>query len=192
MASLKLFRSTGFPSILTAGEARDAVHPSWIVLATSLWIGFGCNVALWRELGGSGLDIGGLARAIALGAFVAGCVAVVLNVLGWRKTLKPAATLLLFVAALMAASIWGQGLPVDASLAERKPSTFMIPPWALLLRWQVSALLVVLAVVPTVWLWQVRMRRFSGSRQFNVNLFGVLLSAAVLAASGFVLSRGIS
>ena len=192
MASLKLFRSTGFSSILTAGEARDAVHPSWIVLATSLWIGFACNVALWRELSASVLDVGGLGLALAMGTFIAACVAVTLSLLGWRATLKPAATLLLLMAALSAVSIWGQALPVDASLADRKISTFLVPPWALLLRWQVCALLALLAVVPTVWVWQVQMRKFSGPRQLNVNLLGALVSAAVLAGSGFMLSRGLS
>ena len=47
--SLKLFRSTGYSSILAPGESRVATHPGWVILAISLWIGFACNVALWRE-----------------------------------------------------------------------------------------------------------------------------------------------
>ena len=43
--SLKLFRSTGYSSILAPGESRVATHPGWVILAISLWIGFACNVA---------------------------------------------------------------------------------------------------------------------------------------------------
>ena len=85
--SLKLFRSTGFESILTPGETRASLHPGWIITATSAWAGFVCNVALWRELWAG--DRPALARAFALGAFVAAICAVILSVLGWRKTLKP-------------------------------------------------------------------------------------------------------
>jgi glucan phosphoethanolaminetransferase (alkaline phosphatase superfamily) len=185
--SLKLFRSTGFSSILSPGETRRATtHPGWVVLAVSLWAGFACNVALWRGLWAGA----GLPHAVALGAFVAAACAALLSLLGWRKTLKPAATLVLFLAALSACAIWGQGLPLDGHVAEMRLSTLMIPPWASLLRWQVSLLLMVLAVVPTVWVWNAQLRRLPGPDQLSVNIAGMLIAAAALAASGFLLLRG--
>lgn len=190
MSSLKLFRSTGYSSILLSGsEKRAAVHPGWVVALTSLWIGFACNVPLWRELA-SASDRGGLARALALGAFVAAGCAIVLSVLGWHKTLKPAATLLLLLAALSAAAIWGQALAVDATLLERRAATWLLPPWASLLRWEVTGLVVALALPPTVWAWHTRVRRLPGPQQFNINVIGTLGACAVLAVSGFLLSRG--
>jgi glucan phosphoethanolaminetransferase (alkaline phosphatase superfamily) len=190
MSSLKLFRSTGYSSLLYVTETRVAIHPAWVVAAISLWIGFACNVKLWRELALVGEGSGGLVRALALGAFIAADCAVVLSVLGWHKTLKPAATALLFLAALSAAAIWGQSLAVDATLFERRTSSWLLPPWTSLLRWEVTALVFALALLPTVWVWHTRIRRLSGPQQLNINVIGTLVSCAVLAVSGFLLSRG--
>jgi len=186
--SLKLFRSTGYESILSPGETRVSMHPGWIITATSAWAGFACNVALWRELWAG--DRAGLAWAFALGAFVAAACAAILSVLGWRKTLKPAATLILFVAALAACAIWGQDIPVDASLLQKRLSGLILPSWASLLRWQVSALLVVLALAPTIWLWNTQVRRLPGPQQLSINMMGILLASIMVAASGFLLFRG--
>ena len=61
--ALKLFRSTGYSSILAPGETRIATHPGWLILAISLWIGFACNVAVWREVRTLGAGPG-LARTL--------------------------------------------------------------------------------------------------------------------------------
>jgi glucan phosphoethanolaminetransferase (alkaline phosphatase superfamily) len=186
--SLKLFRSTGYESILSPGETRAAMHPGWVIAAISVWAGFACNVALWRELWAG--DKAGLAWALVLGAFIAAVCAVFLSVLGWRKTLKPAATLILFVAALTACAIWGQAIPVDASLLQKRLSTLILPSWASLLRWQVSALLMVLALAPTIWLWNTQVRRLPGPQQLSINMMGILLASILVAGSGFLLFRG--
>lgn len=184
--SLKLFRSTGYESILSPGETRLARHPRWIVLGTSGWAGFACNVALWRELWA--LPAGaGLAHALVLGTFVAAACATVLSLLGWRKTLKPAATLVLLLAALSAAATWGQASPADGTAGLHLSN--LVPSWASLLRWQISALLVGMAMAPMLWVWNSSVRRLPGSEQFGSNVIGMLAGGAVLAASGFLLFR---
>jgi glucan phosphoethanolaminetransferase (alkaline phosphatase superfamily) len=184
--ALKLFRSTGYSSILVAGETRLALHPAWMILGVSLWVGFVCNVAVWRGLRGS--------ASLAHGLVVAGAVTAAsvlwLSVFGWRKTLKPAATLLLVLAALASSSIWSQAWPVDASLLERPPSTVFVPPWASLLRWQVSATLAGLALVPAVWVSQTAVRRLGGPQQLRVNLLGIGLAVAALAGTAWLLRHG--
>ena len=186
--SLKLFRSTGYSSILAPGETRRATkHPGWVILAASLWAGFACNVALWRGLGAEG----GIPHALALGAFVTSACAALLSLLGWRSTLKPAATLVLLLAALYACAVWGQALPLDGRIAEMRLTTLMIPPWASLLRWQVSLMLVGLAVIPTMWVWNAQVRRLTGPDQLAVNIIGMLIALSALAASGFMLFRGL-
>src|SRR4051812_18897651 len=114
--SLKLFRSTGYASIFEPGQSRVAMHPGWVTAATSAWAGFVCNVALWRELAHSSTDRIGWPPVLALAVFISAACGLVLSVLSWRRTLKPAATLVLFVAALVACSIWSQALPADAAL----------------------------------------------------------------------------
>ena len=56
--SLKLFRSTGYASILSPGETRVATHPGWLMAAVSAWVGFACNVALWRAFVAGWRDLG--------------------------------------------------------------------------------------------------------------------------------------
>lgn len=187
--ALKLFRSTGYESILAPGETRAALHPGWLILAISAWVGFASNVVLWRELWAFPQG-SGLVPAITLGVFVAAACVAVLSLLGWRKTLKPAATLILFVAALVACASWGQAPLIGAS-ADAQLASLALPSWASFLRWQISALLVGLALVPTVWLWNTRVRRLPGPQQFNINALGLLAGGALLAGSGLVVFGGV-
>ena len=187
--SLKLFRSTGYSSILAPGETRVATHPGWLVLATSLWIGFASNVALWRALI-SGVESGrGLGWALTAGVFATAASGAVLSLLGWRRTFKPAATVLLLLAALAACGIWFQSLPLEASLLDRGLAA-LLPAWPSLLRWQVPVLLLVLALMPMLWLWNTQVRRLPGPEQLGVNAAGMAAGAAVVAVSGYLLMRG--
>jgi glucan phosphoethanolaminetransferase (alkaline phosphatase superfamily) len=186
---LKLFRSTGYSSIFAPGQSRVAMHPGWMIAAVSAWTGFVCNVAVWRRFAASGAEEMDWAATLALGLFIsAGCI-LVLSTLGWRRTLKPAGTLILLLAALAACSIWAQALPVDANLLDKRLSTLFLPPWANLLRWQVWALLTALFLVPTVWVWNTKVRRLSARQQLSVTVLGSVAGAALLAASGFLLAQ---
>ena len=182
--ALKLFRSTGYSSILSAGETRVAVHPGWLILATSLWVGFACNPALWRGVGA--------AQSLLAGAFIAAAVAAVLSLLGWRKTVKPAALLILFVMALAASAAWQATPPAENASASMSWSSLFALSWPDLLHWRAGVLLAALALPPATWICKTRFRRLSGSHQLGVNLTGMLAAGAVLAPSGFLLFRGIA
>jgi lipid A ethanolaminephosphotransferase len=183
--ALKLFRTTGHSTLILPGEARLAPHPVWLVLAVSVWLGFACNVALWRAIAHP--DPAAMASALKIAGAVAGGSAVVLGLLGWRRTLKPAATLLLLAGAVIACGIWTQGLPFD-SLWTQRPRA-LLPSWANLLRWQVPVLLAVLALLPVVWVWNQRLRRLPGPNQLNANLLTAGLGAALLSLSALALAR---
>jgi glucan phosphoethanolaminetransferase (alkaline phosphatase superfamily) len=189
--ALKLFRTTGYSSLLAAGEDRVGMHPRWVTGAVSTWAGTACNVAIWRALSGSSLDTAGIAQAIALGMAIAGASMLALSILGWRRTLKFAATLVLVLAALAACAIWVQALPMDARLLDKHPQGVLLPPWASLLGWQVPLLLAALAVPPVVWVWHSRLRRLSARQQVSVNLLGAMLGAAMLATGWFTLAEGL-
>lgn len=185
--ALKLFRSTGYSSILMPGEVRLALHPAWMVLAVSLWAGFACNVAVWRGLRGSA----SLSHALLVGVAVTAASALMLSVFGWRKTLKLASSAVLVLAALASATIWSEAFPVDGTLLERPAATLFILPWASLLRWQVSATFIVLALVPAYWVWLTPVRRLGGPHQLRVNIAGIVIALAVLAAAVWLLERGL-
>jgi glucan phosphoethanolaminetransferase (alkaline phosphatase superfamily) len=184
--SLKLFRHTDYAqSYLSPGETRFALHPAWAIVAASLWIGLACNVWLWHALLGSTDQ---LFPALATGLTVMGSVGFVLSLLGWRRTLKPMATLLLLAAAAAAAGIVSQGLGLDTVLAGRRPLA-LVPAWTTLFGWQVPTLLAVLGLAPVIWLWNQQLRRLTGPRQMGTNVAGMAVSAAVLAG-GLVLQGG--
>ena len=185
---LKLFRSTGYSSILVPGETRVAMHPAWLVLGLSLWVGLACNVGLWRLVTtGRGTD---LQAALMTGLFAAAATGVFLSLMGWRRTLKLAATGWLLLAALIACSLWLRSLPFDASLLQKGPRELM-PAWSSLTRWQAPALLVALALPPMLWVWNIPLRRLSGPAQLAANVTGMALGGVVLLASGYVLARGL-
>lgn len=181
--SLKLFRSTGYHSILSPGETRVAMHPGWAIVASSVWIGFACNPWFWRSLsGGAGL------LAVALqGVAITGGAATVTSLFGWRRTLKPVATLLLGAAALVAAGVWTQDAALGATL-ESQRAAMALPSWASLFGWQVPTLLGLLGLLPMVWLWNTHLRRLSGSAQLGANLTGMALGATVTGGALLALS----
>jgi glucan phosphoethanolaminetransferase (alkaline phosphatase superfamily) len=185
--SLKLFRSTGYSSLLTVGERQGTMHPAWIVLVSSAWAGFVCNVALWREIGGASADGMGLVQALALGLFVAAASAVTLSLLAWRRTIKAASTFVLVTSALAACAIWGQAIPFDSTLKHKPLASIILPPWASLLNWHVLLVLLLLVAAPTVWVWNAHLRRLPGPRQLAANLIGAASGALVLAASALLL-----
>ncbi|MEP6826088.1 MAG: phosphoethanolamine transferase domain-containing protein, partial [Ramlibacter sp.] len=163
---LKLFRSTGYSSILVPGETRVGMHPGWLVLGLSLWVGFVCNVGLWRVLAAGQPEQ--LRAALTAGVFVAAAAGTLLSLLGWRRTLKPAATVCLLLAALTACGIWLQALPFDTRLLANGMRA-LLPALPSLMRWQVPALLGLLALIPAWWLWSTPLRRLSGPSQLAVN-----------------------
>lgn len=181
--ALRLFRTTGYSTILMPGEERIAMHPAWLVLAVSLWLGLACNVELWRELAGTGSV--GLTSALTSAVLIASATGLVLSLLGWRRTLKASTTLLLFLGGALACGLWVQGLPLDSLWT--LPLRRLLPAWPNLLRWQVPALFAVLALLPAVWVWNVPLRRLTGPHQLNSNLVGMGLSAAILIAAGVLL-----
>ncbi|HET8747774.1 MAG TPA: hypothetical protein VFM98_19400 [Ramlibacter sp.] len=175
--ALKLFRSTGYSSLLMPGETRLATHPSWLVLGASLWLGIVANVGIWRLLGGTAADV---PTAIASVFLLAGANGAFLSVFGWRRTIRFALTVALLVGALVACGLWSQQLPVEALW--HGPSRSLLPDWASFLRWQVLVLVLLLAVVPIVWVWNQSLRRLSGPAQLKANLGGFVLSSVVFVA----------
>lgn len=179
--ALRLFRTTGYSTLLMPGEARVATHPASLVLWTSLWLGIVCNVAVWRAL------VGTTEPRLALGAVavIAGGSGFILSLLGWRRTLKLAITIALIAGGLVAAGLWSQQLPIE-TLWQGPPRT-MLPAWASFMRWQVLSLVLVLAVVPIVWLWNHPVRRLPGPTQLQSNISGAILAGLVFAGGLFLL-----
>jgi glucan phosphoethanolaminetransferase (alkaline phosphatase superfamily) len=181
--ALKLFRTTGYSTLLMPGEARIAPHPARLVLWATLWLSLVCNVGLWRFV----LHRTGDWRSTLASVLVVGGVSgIALSLLCWRRTLKLALTFAFIGGALLADGLWSLQLPVEV-LWHGPPRTWL-PAWASFLRWQAWALVLLLAVLPIVAVWNAQVRRLSGPAQLSSNLRGAVLAGLVLAA-GLLLAR---
>lgn len=179
--ALRLFRTTGYSTLLMPGETRLAPHPASLVLRASLWLGIACNVAVWRFLGGSG----DAATALGSTAVIGGGAGVLFSLLGWRRTLKFTVTIACIAGALVAIGLWSQELPI--ATVWQGPPRALLPAWTSFMRWQVLVMLVALAVVPIVWVWNHPVRRLSGPLQLQSNLLGAAAAGCVFAAGVFLL-----
>lgn len=179
--ALRLFRTTGYSTLLMPGESRLATHPAMLVLWASLWLGVVANVAVWRWLAGSVEWRTALASVLV----IVGATGAVFSLLGWRRTLKPAITFALIGAGLVAAGLWSQQLPIE-TLWQGPPRT-LLPAWTSFMRWDVLAIVLVLAVVPIVWLWNHGIRRMPGPKQLQSNITGALLAAVAFGCGLFLL-----
>jgi len=180
--SLKLFRSTEFlSSFFSPEQQRAALHPAWPVVLASLWIASAGNLALWREL----MNLPELARArgLWLGAglalMVAAATCALLSLLAWRRTLKPAIAVLLFASALGSHAMLSHGLVIDAALMAK---LLQSGSWQArdLLDWRLFVTLLVLALLPSIWLGQLPLRRLGPARQLQANATVFIASCAVL------------
>ncbi|MES3001990.1 MAG: hypothetical protein V4787_14965 [Pseudomonadota bacterium] len=174
--SLKLFRSTGYSSLLSPGRSRETLHPAWVVGAASFWAGIVCNVPLWRALAGVSGNVG-LPHALLVSVMIASGYGIALSLFGWRATLKPAASLVLIVAALVAVARWNEPAAVPAAAIDAHLAHSLLPSWASLLHWQAPALLAVLAIAPMVWVWNAPVKRLPGPQQLRANLRGMATAA---------------
>jgi lipid A ethanolaminephosphotransferase len=179
--ALKLFHTTGYSTLLQPGETRVAPHPARLVLVASLWVALACNVALWRWLAGSGDGRSTVAAAAVLG----GGTCLFLSLFAGRRMLKIALTLVLLAGALIATGLWSQHLPV-ATLWQGPPRTWL-PAWASFLRWQVLLLMLVLAVLPIVSMWNASARRLSARSQLLTSIAGIF-AGLLLSGAGFFLA----
>ena len=181
--SLKLFRHTDYAqSMLSPGETRFALHPGWAVTALAAWIGFACNPWFWHALAQGN----GLATTVLLGTAIAGGTAFLLSLFGWRRTFKTVATLLLLLAAVLAAGVWTQQVAL-AAVMESPRAAFVFPNWASFFGWQVPTLLALLGFAPMLWVWNAHLRRLDGPSQLRVNLAGMTLAAIVAGSALFAL-----
>ena len=154
---LPAFAPAGTPQ--AAALPRQPLHPARVVVLVSLWLATACNLPLWREvaqLPGQG-SLRGWGFAIAFAFIVAAGNAALLSLLAWRWTLKPAAALLVVMAAFGAYFMLAYGVAIDASMLTNVLQTD-VKEAGDLLNWRMLATVLALAVPPLWWL----LRRHAG------------------------------
>lgn len=161
-----------------------ALHPSRAVLLLSLWLATVCNVPLWRAVaalpGQSSLRSWGFALAFVL--IVTAGNAALLSLLAWRFTLKPAATVLLLMAALGAYFMMAYGIVIDASMLTNALQT----DWHEsrdLLTWRLPVTVLALVAPPLLWLYRRPLQPLGALRQLGHNALLLCVAIGAIVAS---------
>ncbi|WP_422845971.1 phosphoethanolamine transferase [Acidovorax sp. M2(2025)] len=169
----------GAPPSPATPDASRHLHPAWVVVLISAWLATACNVPLWREvaqLPGQG-SLRGWGFALAFALIVAAGNAALLSLLAWRWTLKPAAAVLVVMAAFGAYFMLAYGIAIDASMLTNVLQTDVREAGDLL-NWRMAATVGALAVPPLLWLYRRPVQRLGALRHVAHN--GLLLVGSVV------------
>lgn len=184
--SLRLFHITEFAdSMLTPAAQREARHPALLLLLASLWLALAGNVPLWRELSRLPMDGGSFVWiALCFALLTTAALGLLLSLLNWPWLLKGVITLLLWLSAFNSLLLWnGQAYLNAGFMTQGWPA--MLGPLKALPIWQPILTLGLLALAPSLWVWQVRLRRVALPTRLPQNLLLALLFSCLLAAVWF-------
>lgn len=159
---------------------RRLLSPVWAVAASAVWMAAAGNLPLWRKLALLGMlqTASGAMFALAMFAIIAGALAAVLGLFGWRGTLKPAAIALFMVTAFASHFMLAYGVVVDPGMVTNTLQTD-VHEAAALLTWKLAAVVAVLAVLPGWLLWRQPLAHGTLRRQLGLGLVTVLTGLAV-------------
>ena len=203
--SLKLFRVTEFAEsvFFTLESQRHAVHPATVLLLAALWLASVGNLALWQSLwptlflslprsltaladadtGPAWPGVAGAARLAGLAILVMAAALAPLALTGWRWTLKPGITLLLFAAAFGTCVLWQQQQTGEAAGVNTALLTQLVfgPNRNLgrFFNWECALTVLLVAVLPALLLWRIAVRRISFTRNLLTNAAFLIAAYAV-------------
>lgn len=190
--ALRLFHVTEFAqSSISPAAQRSSWHPLTVLTLISLWLTLAGNLPLWREISrapeAAYAGHGALSLSLYLALLCLTSLGLLLTLVNWPPLLKVVATLLLWLTALNAELLWtGQGaLLLDAAHLHDNLGPLITHlsrlPW-----WQHLMCLGLLAAAPSLWLWNINIRRVRLGRRFPQNLLMALVWAIALATIWFI------
>ena len=170
-------------SDLSDTQPSRAWNPLTLALLAGLWIAALPNWPLWRALLAlpETSSTRGALFVIGFGLMIAALTALLLTLLAWRPTIKPAIAALLLAAAFGAHFMGSYGVVIDTTMMINVLQTDPREVRDLLnLRLLGSVLL--LAGVPLLLLWRAPVRGVGVLRQGGRNLLGLVVLVLLLAA----------
>jgi glucan phosphoethanolaminetransferase (alkaline phosphatase superfamily) len=180
--ALRLFHITEFAqSMLTPAAQREAWHPARLLLLASVWLALAGNLPLWRELTRLPMDGGQLLWiGLCFGLLITAALGALFSLLNWPWLLKLAITVLLWLSACNSLLLWTgpAGLHLSLQAADWQPLSAQLRALPL---WQPLLAFGLLGLAPSLWLWQVRLRRVALLHRLPQNLLLLVLSCGLLA-----------
>lgn len=185
--SLRLFHVTEFAqSMLSPADQREARHPAQLLLLASLWLALAGNFPLWRELARLPMDFGSqLWIALCFGLLTTAALGALLSLLNWSWLLKLGITGLLWLVALNTLLLWAGHSYLSASLKPGTLQTIWTQLRAMPL-WQPLVVFGLLALAPSVWMWQLSLRRIALASRLPQNLLLLLVFVCLLGGVWFL------
>jgi lipid A ethanolaminephosphotransferase len=190
---LKLFRSTGYSSILDtqtaalwqkSGKGPLGRNPVALLAAVSLWLATVGNWALWRELGRLGQlqSLGGYAFAVAFTAIIFGALCALGALLAWRRSIKPALVFICLAAALGMHFMLSYGVVIDTTMIVNVLQTDPRETRDLL-SWKMLFTVLAVAGLPSLWLWRQNVQPLPWPRQALRNVVFGIASCIIIAVA---------
>jgi lipid A ethanolaminephosphotransferase len=180
---LKLFSSK--KSSFGRSNQQD-IHPSWLIVLTSVWIATIGNMALWRELARlpEMRDWGGIWFGISFAALIAALLSLLMSLLCWRWTLKPVIAIFLISTALGGYFMMSYGVVIDSTMMLNVMQTDLRESKDLA-SWKLIIFLIFLAGLPIAWLWKRRVKTFTIVKTLFNNVILLIASCAISAMAIF-------
>lgn len=184
---LRLFHVTEFAqSMLSPAEQREARHPAVLLLLASLWLALAGNLPLWRELARLPMDFGSLLWiGLCFGLLTTAVLGALLSLLNWPWLLKAVITLLLWLVALNSLLLWAGHSHLRTTVQADMLQAVLTQLRALPL-WQPLLVFGLLALVPSIWIWQLSLRRVALASRMPQNLLLMLLFTCLTGLVWFI------
>jgi lipid A ethanolaminephosphotransferase len=167
-------------------STQQGIHPSWLIILSSLWLASIGNLALWQEL--ARLPEMNDWRAVwfgtAFAALIASLLCMLMSLLCWRWTLKPVIALFLLSAAFGAYFMLSYRVVIDSSMMVNVLQTDLKESLDLF-SWKLVVAVLFLAVLPIVVLWKRQVKQLTVFKAVVGNTQLFLVSCVVAAVAVF-------
>ena len=162
---------------------RAALNPSTLAVLAGLWLASVCNWPLWRALQAlpEMHTPRGMLFMLSLGLMIAALATAVLSLLAWRWSIKPALALVLLAAALGAHFMGSYGVVIDPTMMVNVLHTDAHETRDLL-NLRMALGVAVLAGLPLLLLWRVRLPRVPVAGQALRNAVALVASVTLLVS----------
>ena len=176
-----------------SSDSSAGWNPLTLALLAGVWIAALPNWPLWSALIAlpETASLRGGLFVVGFGVMLAALMTALLALFAWRWTIKPAIVVVLLSAAFGAHFMGSYGVVIDTTMMTNVLQT---DPREVrdLLNWRLFASVLVMAGVPMLALWRMRVSRTRWWPQVGRNALGFVLSLVVLGALVFALFADLS
>jgi lipid A ethanolaminephosphotransferase len=165
---------------------EPGIHPSWLIVLTSIWLATIGNLALWQELARlpEMNDWRAVWFGIAFSVLIAALLCMLMSLLCWRRTLKPVIALFLISAALGAYFMLSYRIVIDSTMMVNVMQTDLKESLDLF-SWKLVVAVLFLAVLPIVVLWKRQVQQLTVLKTLASNAQLLLASSLIAAVAVF-------